>query len=150
MPNRLPEKSGIPSDFILNWQSSKNRGAKPLIRRPVTACEPCRAAKVKCNAQKDCRRCSSRGIECVYVVPKNSSGVELQHQGRNPTNSRPSSASGLSRDIPTDLEISGTDLSLPDSMELDLGNLSAWPQEVGGQIPWLAPDLSMEVSERAK
>ncbi|KAM0148229.1 hypothetical protein ACHAQE_009925 [Botrytis cinerea] len=46
-PNRLPDKSGVPRSFILNWQSSKAQGAKPLIRRPITACEACRSAKVK-------------------------------------------------------------------------------------------------------
>jgi hypothetical protein len=147
MPNRPPNKSRIPRGFILNWQSSKNQGATPLIRRPITACEACRAAKVKCNAQKDCQRCSNRGIECVYVAPSNSSDTKSQHRGRSPPSSRQSSASEFSPDIPTDLEINGPDLSMPDGMELDLGELAAWPQEVTEQFPWLTPDLNFQVCD---
>ncbi|PQE17101.1 hypothetical protein CJF30_00003814 [Rutstroemia sp. NJR-2017a BBW] len=144
MPNRPPNKSRIPRGFILNWQSSKNQGATPLIRRPITACEACRAAKVKCNAQKDCQRCSNRGIECVYVAPSNSSDAKSQQHGRSPPRSRQSSAHEFSPDIPTDLEINGPDLSMPDGMELDLGELAAWPQEVTEQFPWLTPDLNFQ------
>lgn len=76
-PNRLPDKSGVPRSFILNWQSSKAQGAKPLIRRPITACEACRSAKVKCNAKSDCQRCRNREIKCVYKSANGSSEPRL-------------------------------------------------------------------------
>lgn len=54
----------IPHNFILKWQSS---GPKPLIRRPMTACQACRTAKVKCDNQPQCHRCNSRDIVCRYT-----------------------------------------------------------------------------------
>lgn len=150
MPNRLPDKSGIPRGFIRNWQYSKNQGAKPLVRRPTTACEACRTAKVKCNARKDCQRCSNRGIKCVYTAPSLSSDANIQHQGASPKKSMPSSASAISQDIPTDLEIDGTGISFPDNMELDLGDSAVWPQEMAEQLPWVIPDANIEVSEIVK
>ncbi|XWW92246.1 hypothetical protein V2A60_000169 [Cordyceps javanica] len=58
----------IPGTLVLDWQSAETRAAaKPLVRKPVTACESCRLAKVKCDAgQPDCARCHNRGIRCRY------------------------------------------------------------------------------------
>ncbi|KAK0724662.1 hypothetical protein B0H67DRAFT_568467 [Lasiosphaeris hirsuta] len=65
---RGSRKGEIPRNFIRNWHSSgSTRGASPLVRRPITACQSCRAAKVKCDGQQDCSRCNSRGMVCRYV-----------------------------------------------------------------------------------
>ncbi|OAA39505.1 Fungal transcriptional regulatory protein [Beauveria brongniartii RCEF 3172] len=55
----------IPDDFIAKWQSSKIRETK-AVRRPTTACQACRASKVRCEGKQRCRRCILRGIACVY------------------------------------------------------------------------------------
>lgn len=55
---------------MTSWQSSKNGGAAPLSRRPPTACNACRASKVKCDGQQKCKRCKSRGTTCSYSSPQ--------------------------------------------------------------------------------
>jgi hypothetical protein len=57
-------KGDVPNNFILKWQSS---GPKPLVRRPMTACQPCRTAKVKCDGQPQCDRCNTRDLVCKYT-----------------------------------------------------------------------------------
>ncbi|KAF2823434.1 hypothetical protein CC86DRAFT_67563 [Ophiobolus disseminans] len=61
---RGSRKGEIPHNFILKWQSS---GPKPLVRRPMTACQACRTGKVKCDNQPQCDRCTSRNIICRYT-----------------------------------------------------------------------------------
>jgi hypothetical protein len=65
MPRRPrgSRQGDIPGGFILKWQ---NPTAQSVVRRPVTACQMCRIAKVKCNGKEDCDRCSSRGLICNY------------------------------------------------------------------------------------
>lgn len=78
--NRNTRKRGIPRNYILNWQASRAGAEKPLVRRPLTACEGCRSAKVRCSGQQQdecdrCERCAGRGLECRYTAsstPKNS------------------------------------------------------------------------------
>lgn len=66
-PNRTSRSRSIPQNLIVNWRPSDLRdGAKPLLRRPVTACDACRNAKAKCSG-KDCNRCSARGLVCTYA-----------------------------------------------------------------------------------
>lgn len=65
---RASRKGEIPGKFIQKWQSSGTRAKKPLVRRPMTACQACRTAKVKCDGQEECERCTSRGIVCKYTV----------------------------------------------------------------------------------
>jgi hypothetical protein len=60
---RASRKADIPRSFVSKWQ---NAAPKAKLRRPVTACQTCRTAKVKCDGQQDCSRCSSRGIACTY------------------------------------------------------------------------------------
>ncbi|KAL4916110.1 hypothetical protein BDW62DRAFT_202948 [Aspergillus aurantiobrunneus] len=67
--SRPPRKRGIPRSFIQSWQCPGMNGIKPPARRPMTACEACRAAKVKCNGQRVCGRCTSRGLVCRYASP---------------------------------------------------------------------------------
>jgi hypothetical protein len=59
----------ISDDFITKWQSGKIRGTK-AVRRPTTACQACRASKVRCEGKQRCRRCILRGIACIYIKPK--------------------------------------------------------------------------------
>ncbi|KAJ1707303.1 hypothetical protein NYO67_10559 [Aspergillus flavus] len=65
----------IPGTLVLNWQSPETQASKPLIRRPMTACEACRAAKVKCNGQRSCERCTSRGLHCTYTPSPNTQDI---------------------------------------------------------------------------
>ncbi|KAB8212596.1 hypothetical protein BDV34DRAFT_184256 [Aspergillus parasiticus] len=65
----------IPGTLVLNWQSPETQASKPLIRRPMTACEACRAAKVKCNGQQSCERCTSRGLHCTYTPSPNTQDI---------------------------------------------------------------------------
>ncbi|KAB8224868.1 hypothetical protein BDV33DRAFT_187854 [Aspergillus novoparasiticus] len=65
----------IPGTLVLNWQSPETQPSKPLIRRPMTACEACRAAKVKCNGQQSCERCTSRGLHCTYTPSPNTQDI---------------------------------------------------------------------------
>lgn len=65
--SRTSRKGGIPSDFVSSWQNSASQGpSKPRARRPLTACEACRATKVKCSAQQPCDRCVAQGSVCKY------------------------------------------------------------------------------------
>lgn len=57
----------IPGTLVLNWQPPETQASKPLVRRPMTACEACRSAKVKCNRQQTCERCRNRGLRCTYA-----------------------------------------------------------------------------------
>lgn len=52
---------------MVKWQSTGAHAAKVRVRRPMTACYNCRAVKVKCDGQKECGRCASRGIVCAYT-----------------------------------------------------------------------------------
>ncbi|KAM0173098.1 hypothetical protein ACHAPF_007013 [Botrytis cinerea] len=154
-PNRLPDKSGVPRSFILNWQSSKDQAAKTLIRRPITACETCRSAKVKCNAKSDCQRCRNREIKCVYKSANGSSEPRLhsrlQRRSGSPTSlelEQPVGSSDISQErsieSSTYLEIDTTDISIPNNSSLNLENLAKWSQEMGEQFSWLNTDSGFD------
>lgn len=67
-PNRTSRTRGIPENLIVNWHTSELRdGGRPLLRRPPTACDACRAAKAKCSGQQNCGRCTKRGLICKYI-----------------------------------------------------------------------------------
>ena len=77
-PNRNSRSSDVPDNFIINWRTSEpapsggsgrsgSRSRRPLVRRPITACESCRVAKVRCNGQQKCRRCVAKGLSCIYT-----------------------------------------------------------------------------------
>jgi hypothetical protein len=72
---RASRKADIPRSFVSKWQ---NAAPKVKLRRPVTACQTCRAAKVKCDGQQDCSRCSSRGIACSYLNVSSSDTQSLR------------------------------------------------------------------------
>jgi hypothetical protein len=79
---RASRKADIPRSFVSKWQ---NAAPKVRLRRPVTACQTCRAAKVKCDGQQDCSRCSSRGIACSYPtsVPSDTQSLMDLQSGTN-------------------------------------------------------------------
>ncbi|OKL56413.1 hypothetical protein UA08_08057 [Talaromyces atroroseus] len=82
---RNSRKKEIPEAFILNWQCPGTQGAKPLVRRPMTACEACRMAKVKCNGKQECERCSSRGEICRYTSANREHRISHQKNIREST-----------------------------------------------------------------
>lgn len=57
-------KGDIPHSFVQKWRSS---GPKQLVRRPLTACQACRTARVKCDNQPQCDRCATRDLICRYT-----------------------------------------------------------------------------------
>lgn len=66
-PNRTPRPGNIPENLIVNWRPSNPHDApRTLLRRPVTACDACRAAKAKCSGKQGCDRCTTRGLLCTY------------------------------------------------------------------------------------
>lgn len=48
----------------------------------MTACEACRAAKVKCDGQQRCGRCAGRDINCRYTGTNIRSPRSLQQNNR--------------------------------------------------------------------
>lgn len=81
-----PRRQEIPANLVQKWQSSPRRAARPQIRRPKTACERCRTAKVKCpgDGENECDRCTSRGLPCRYAQSAPSPGPTA-----TPSNSDP-------------------------------------------------------------
>ncbi|KAF7162846.1 hypothetical protein CNMCM5623_007968 [Aspergillus felis] len=80
---RKLRNENIPHNFIQSWQCPAADGVRPVVRRPITACESCRTAKVKCTGnQGTCDRCTSRGIPCRYTAPSSTS-----FSGPRPTDS---------------------------------------------------------------
>ncbi|KAJ5693029.1 hypothetical protein N7462_002452 [Penicillium macrosclerotiorum] len=69
MASRQSRKRHIPGTQTLRWPSPESRVSKPHVRRPMTACEACRTAKVKCNGQRVCDRCKDRKLHCTYTKP---------------------------------------------------------------------------------
>lgn len=166
---RHSRKSDVPHEYIRNWQFSRGRGAKPLVRRPPTACEACRAAKVKCNgAQPVCGRCTDRGImDCRYTAPSSSDKSEPSAAAppsplpvRVPTQVSPSTQvqtsteqwPPLSQAVPK--EIMDLDMGSADQLYLDFAEYeqasetwSDWTNGVvglpgPGQLDWLSTSMS--------
>lgn len=149
---RSSRKDEIPRGFLLNWQPSGTQDGKPLalIRRPATACEACRAAKVKCSGQLDCDRCTNRGTPCRYTTPSRSESTEPPPQTRpRATDAWPTVAQASSDDINMDLSV---DIPIQAGLEKGLWPGRDWPNDgVGGQqgmdtIDWSAIDMSLGVS----
>lgn len=85
-PMSPSRKKQIPGTLVLNWQPSERQAAKPVMRRPMTACEACRAAKVKCNGQNTCERCKTRGLRCSYspaLNAQNEAGQGIGHSRKS-------------------------------------------------------------------
>ncbi|KAK8072898.1 hypothetical protein PG996_006246, partial [Apiospora saccharicola] len=69
--------------------------------RPITACENCRTAKVRCNGQQDCQRCTARVLVCTYLTSgpasdRRSSARTVNDAHRVPSSSDASPPSSLS------------------------------------------------------
>lgn len=135
---RVSRKGEIPGNFVLKWQSSGSRGSKPLVRRPMTACSSCRTAKVKCNGQQECDRCTSRGLVCKY----NNSDAADSAQPTDRGSSKEAVTSPVAMPTTTSTEIS-MDLNVMDStdqFQVDHGlyehsfdNMAGWPNETAHQ-----------------
>lgn len=66
-PNRIQHRKRlIPGTQVLKWQDPDDTNAKPVSRRPMTACKGCRSAKIKCNGKGTCDRCKKKGLPCTY------------------------------------------------------------------------------------
>jgi hypothetical protein len=147
---RGSRKSNIPHDFILKWQSS---GPKPLVRRPITACQACRIARVKCDNQPQCERCLSRNIVCRYTTL---GALDT------PLPSKPSSATDAAQPIaplPTTRAEIPVDLGTTDATNLhSMGTttydeafeaMADWSPDAGDQalddLTWLPMDTNLNV-----
>ena len=122
---RAPRKSGIPRNFLQTWKSSDASRAKHNGRRPMTACQECRTAKVKCDGRKECRRCVRQGIVCTYAKGKTSNGRSL-----------PIVATTTSGEEHVDWDITGTMSSFPRDDTVHghtLDGIQDWPIETTQQ-----------------
>lgn len=172
-------KKKIPGTLVLNWQPPETQPSKPLIRRPMTACEACRSAKVKCNGQRTCERCRNRGLHCSYVPPSNPQN-EKGDGARNRNGSTgyqstlaksPSSIQAMpttslstnqTRSDPMSVDLTDNPFSIPDhsSGMLPLtqtnSGLEQWGEETFNhaleEFDWVFPgsDLSLNVSPQRK
>lgn len=81
-----PRRQDIPANFTQKWQSSPRQVARPQTRRPKTACERCRTAKVRCHGdgQNECDRCTSRGLPCRYAQSAPSPGSTATPSSSDP------------------------------------------------------------------
>ncbi|KAI1462851.1 hypothetical protein F4805DRAFT_472067 [Annulohypoxylon moriforme] len=82
---RNPRIGDIPQDYMSNWQCPSAEGLRTLVRRPMTACEACRAMKAKCDGKQSCRRCTTRGIACRYPTNKAADSTKRPHSRRSST-----------------------------------------------------------------
>ncbi|KAL0777289.1 hypothetical protein CaCOL14_006807 [Colletotrichum acutatum] len=57
-----PRPSGAPADVTSQSQPSAGRRRD----KPQLSCNSCRRRKIRCDRQRPCRTCSSRGQQCVY------------------------------------------------------------------------------------
>lgn len=128
----------IPRAFISSWQCPGARDAKPLVRRPATACEACRVAKVKCNGQQECDRCTGRGISCSYSYahPRNRHlSQPFPRRISTDASSTLTNSQHTPEDMSMDPNIGSTDSSGMDHMlyEQAYDNVLDWPQEAVSQ-----------------
>lgn len=147
-------KNQIPGTLVLNWQAPDTQTSKPTVRRPMTACEACRTAKVKCNGQRACERCKNRGLLCSYRPPPNSpSGVNNQDRERHASvgdqsvsaiSSTGSNPSNIQSFPPSSLSTSHT---TPEKMSIDMtgdplcisespSNIMPFSRASGGMEAW--------------
>lgn len=145
--------------MVLNWQPVEGQSSKTLIRRPMTACEACRSAKIKCNGQRDCERCKKRGLHCSYN-PSVNAHTEPEHGVSNPSTSTGNQATsmGQMQSDPMSVEMSNNPFAVsetgPEMMpfrQTDNG-LEQWGEETFNhaleEFDWVFPscDLGLDVS----
>ncbi|KAI9147510.1 hypothetical protein HJFPF1_12536 [Paramyrothecium foliicola] len=140
---RTGRRGGIPLNLVNNWQCPGKRNQQVLVRRPITACEPCRAAKVKCDGQYDCGRCTSRGMDCKYAP---SAKAATAH----PTQSNASSSPPV--EMPIRLDDSAVESPVME-MAIDKPsdtNSTEWAKDLGYSSPelfdWNSLDLGMIIN----
>lgn len=158
---RKSRNKEIPLNLIQTWQCPGSEGPRPVIRRPITACDACRAAKVKCTGlQNACDRCTGRGLPCKYTTPSTSSCSTAS--SASPPNTSSSTSSNHRSPATAATSISGSNPSDNMSMEwaLDTANprtldepprheFSAtvdWSKEMSDQlVDWSTLDFSQNV-----
>jgi Fungal Zn(2)-Cys(6) binuclear cluster domain len=136
---RNSRKKEIPQAFILNWQCPGTQGSKPLVRRPMTACEACRMAKVKCNGKRDCDRCSSRGEVCRYTLANGDHQLYQINKPASATASRGEMAKETSR--------SGSICHRSPSYSEAQHNLHIQAETASSCNPELGDEVSMDLVE---
>ena len=151
---RTSRKREVPRAFILNWQCPGTREAKPLVRRPMTACEACRIAKVKCNGQQECDRCTRRGISCRYTdASSRNPDLSQMSPRRTSTDASPSLSQTQTtpEEMSMDLGIDAADPFCMDNVAYEQahGTVVDWPQEVFNQrvehLDWSPLDINLNV-----
>ncbi|KAI2463312.1 hypothetical protein F4781DRAFT_126968 [Annulohypoxylon bovei var. microspora] len=134
---RTPRIGDIPQDYMLNWQCPSAEGLSTLVRRPMTACEACRATKAKCDGQQACQRCTTRGIACRYPTTKSTSTdpARQSHSRRSSTEAWGSLHQAQSDDENASssrtVDVAG-DESITDSMK-DTRSEMSWMNDLGHQ-----------------
>lgn len=124
----------IPANLIQKWQSSPRRAVRPQVRRPKTACERCRTAKVRCHGdgQDECVRCTSRGVPCRYARLGSSTGPIATRSNSDPDRTT------------TPEEIRDTDIT----HELADGNNSSFQTTIITSEAWPSIDNSTTILEQ--
>lgn len=136
-PNRNARHSRngeIPDNFIVNWRKPEAcGGAKPLVRRPITACENCRTAKVRCNGQQDCHRCTARGLVCAYTSNPVLDRRSPAEDGAQPSSmhaASPAAAQDVTQEVPAVVNIDATaapsDLEYRPGVDLETMTPADW------------------------
>ncbi|RDW84204.1 Zn(II)2Cys6 transcription factor domain-containing protein [Aspergillus mulundensis] len=155
---RKSRNKEIPLNLIQTWQCPGNEGARPVVRRPITACDACRAAKVKCTGlQNACDRCTGRGLACKYTTPSSSSRSTASS---SPPNTSSSTSSNRQSPSTAASSISGSNkssdamamewvldsaepLNLDDVPGHDFSSMVDWPKDMSSQmVDWSTLDFS--------
>ncbi|KAL4789637.1 hypothetical protein BDV19DRAFT_373814 [Aspergillus venezuelensis] len=155
---RKSRNKEIPLGLIQTWQCPGNEGARPVVRRPITACDVCRAAKVKCTGlQNACDRCTGRGLACKYTTPSSSSRSTASS---SPPNTSSSASSNRQSPSTAATSIAGSNkssdamamewvldsaepLHLDDVPEHDFSSMVDWSKDMSSQmVDWSTLDFS--------
>lgn len=147
----VSRKGEIPGNFMLKWQSSATQGVKPRVRRPVTACQLCRTAKVKCDGQPECGNCTSRGIICIYT---NTDPAQRRHRPASTHAVSPPAGPQISSgEISTGVDVSNATTRSPmdtAAYEHVFDSMADWTNETTPQrlpdFDWGSTDPSLNVS----
>lgn len=157
-PMSPPRRKQIPGTLVLNWQSPEAQASKPVIRRPMTACEPCRAVKVKCNGQQACERCRNRGLRCTYTPPPNTQNLQNAQNGNGNENGHTSAESSARMPTLTTTPVMSSQMmpatilptnpTTPDPMSVDLpGDIFSMTASGTVAAPSTHPNTGMEFSQ---
>ncbi|KAL4757481.1 Zn(II)2Cys6 transcription factor domain-containing protein, partial [Aspergillus foveolatus] len=155
---RKSRNKEIPLNLIQTWQCPGSEGTRAVVRRPITACDACRAAKVKCTGlQNACDRCTGRGLPCKYTTPSTSSRSTASFASSPNTSSSTSSnhqspataATSISESNPSDSMLMEWELDTANQLTLDeasgheFGTTVDWSKEMSDQlVDWSTLDFS--------